>query len=131
MPAVTGVTHERTTTPVDHDAALLADADPAVEAARRAAGAVAQARRPASSSAAPRLWPAGAVQRAAVDDQLDHEAASSTGAKRSGENQPIGTGDGAPVCQAATSSPVAGARPMPAPSWPVATQMFGASRTGR
>jgi len=40
--------------------------------------------------------------------KLDHEAASSTGAKRSGENHSIGTGDGAPECHAATSSPVAG-----------------------
>ena len=115
----------------DHHAALLAHADPAVQAARRAARAVAQrdcGRRRSGRRAM--LCPAGARSGVAVDLEVDHVAASSTGANRSGEYHSSGSGLVAPVAQAATNSPVAGANPMPAPSWPVATQMFGASPNG-
>src|SRR4051812_22541288 len=116
--------------PVGLHAAFLADADAAVEPARIARRTRAQRLATGGEEGGADALAGRGPQRLPVDAQLNHETASAAGAKRSGENHSIGSGDGSPACQAATSSPVAGARPMPAPSWPVATHTFGASANG-
>src|SRR5262245_19383069 len=106
-------------------AALLADADPAVDPARGAARAGPQRDAAGGDQRRGDALTRRRLERRPVHLQLDHEGTSSTVAKRSGENQASGSGVGRPAYQVATSSPVAGASPMPAPSCPVATQMFG------
>ena len=127
----TGVTHARTTpSPSTTTRHSWQTPIPQYRPRGEPPGLSRNATRPAAISAAPMLCPASARDRLAVDEDLDHVAASSTGANRSGEYHSSGSGLVAPVAQAATNSPVAGANPMPAPSWPVATQMFGASANG-
>jgi hypothetical protein len=123
-----------TADPLDFHYALKADPDSAVDASGGAARA-----RPdgkvsrASQSCCDRVAGRG---RDALAVELEVEAvrrrqatalpgaASSAAPKRSGENQVAISGVASSTMSEATSSAVAGAREMPAPSCPVATHTF-------
>ena len=116
---------------LDAHPAFMTGPDAAVEPARLAAGTVAERAPAVREQQRGDGLPGSGGEPFAVDPdaRLGHSAATS--ANRSGENQSSDRpGGGTPACHAATSSPVAGPRPIPAPSCPVATHTFSASANG-